>query len=59
MKVKVGDQVFNSVDEPILLVLDEQDKKNIASMEEGFVKYCSYPSDKVTEEEAEAFMQTI
>ncbi len=45
MKVKIGDQVFDSNEQPILLILSDQDKENIASMAPEAHKYCSFPSD--------------
>ena len=41
MKVKVGDKIINSEDEPIMLILSEEEKVLIASM--GAAKqFCSY-----------------
>lgn len=36
--------VYDSMDTPIMLILDEDDVKNIQSMAPGASKYCSYPS---------------
>lgn len=44
MKVKVGDQVYDGSDEPVMVILSEKDKKNIAAMGER-TKYCAYPED--------------
>jgi len=42
MKVKIGDKIINSEDEPIMLILSEEEKVLIANM--GVAKqFCSYP----------------
>ena len=46
MKVKVGNKVYTGEDEPIMVILTEQDKKNIANMFPDATKYCSYPDDE-------------
>lgn len=56
MKVKIGNKVIDSEDEPILIILDNQGKENIASMLPGATKYMSYP-DTMAIEEAEEFMK--
>jgi len=45
VKVKVhnGDRVYDSETLPIMIVLSEADKKNIANMDPGTTKYCSFP----------------
>lgn len=45
MKVKIGNTIFDSEKEPILLILNEEDQKNITNMKEGTTKFCSFPSD--------------
>lgn len=47
MKVKIGDHVYDSENEKIVIVLSEQDKKNIAAMHPYATKYCAYPVDAV------------
>lgn len=42
MKVKVGTQVFDSDKEPILLVLDSEEKELISNMGDQ-TKFCSFP----------------
>lgn len=32
MKVKIGDTIHDSQDEPIMIIIDENDKKNISMM---------------------------
>ena len=50
MKVKIGDQIYDSKNEPILLILDKQDKENISNMLPEATKYCSFPDEKNIEE---------
>lgn len=50
MKVKINNKIYNSNQEPIMLILDEKDKKNISNMVESATKYISYPTGmKLTE----------
>jgi hypothetical protein len=43
MKIKIGDKIYDSENEPIMVILSEQDKKNIKNMLPEATKYCSYP----------------
>ena len=45
MKVKVGDRIYDGEKEPVMVILSEDDKGLIASMEVGATKYCSYPEE--------------
>ena len=51
MLIKIGDTIYNPVDQPILVILSEQDKKLIRSMDKGNHCYCSYDDKKHTVEE--------
>jgi hypothetical protein len=42
MKVRIGDAIYDSTKIPILVVLSEADKENIAGLGE-LTKYCSFP----------------
>lgn len=55
MKVKIGEKIYDSNVEPIMLILGDDDKFNIEAMDETCANYCSYP-EAMTEEEAEKFM---
>ena len=46
MKVKVGDKIHDSENEPVMVILSEQDKENIANMNPKANKYCVYPDGK-------------
>lgn len=43
MKVKIGNRVYDSNIEPIMIVLSDSDKDNIKNMHKDATKYCSYP----------------
>lgn len=45
MKVKIGNKIYDSCKEPIMIILDEEDKYNISNMLESDTEYCSYPED--------------
>lgn len=57
MKVKIGEKIYDSNQEPIMLILGDDDKYNIENMLEECSNYCSYP-ESMTEEDAEKFMET-
>jgi len=44
MKVKVGNKIYDGEEEPVMIILTEQDKLNITTMLPEAVKYCAYPS---------------
>lgn len=56
MKVKIGNTVYDSKEEPILIILSDIDKANISNMLPTAKKYLSYPDD-LTIEEAQEFMK--
>lgn len=43
MKVKIRDKVYDSIDEPIMVILSDKDKAKIAEMDEVTNQYCVYP----------------
>lgn len=43
MQVKIGNKIFDSDEEPILLILSEDTKENIAAMDSSATRYCEYP----------------
>ena len=57
MKIKVGKKIYDSENEPIMVILTEKDKENIFNMFPTATKYCCYP-DNLTEEEIRKFMKT-
>ena len=59
MKVKVGDKIFDGRDEPIMVILTEQDRKNIATMKPDMTRYAVFPTEKMTSEEMIEWMEEI
>lgn len=56
MKVKIGDQVFDSKDQPIMVVLSQADKRNIENMTPDATMYASFPDDFGTSDQMLAWM---
>ena len=46
MKVKVGNKIYDGEQEPVMVILSEGDKKNIANMHPDATKYCIYPAEE-------------
>lgn len=42
MKVKIGDKIIDSNDEPIMIILSEEEKSLLSSMGSAR-QFCSYP----------------
>ena len=42
MKVKIGNKIYDSNEQPILLILDDLEKEQISSMRDQ-TKFCSFP----------------
>lgn len=53
MKIKIGDKIYDSEHEPIMVILNDVDKNNIKNMLPTATKYCSFPDtiplDKIKE----------
>ena len=43
MKVKIGNKIYDSTKEPIMLILEQCDKDNISNMSPKAHKFCSFP----------------
>jgi len=56
MQVKIGDKIYDSNLEPIMIILQDYNKVDINNMAEDAYKYCEFP-DSMTEEEAREFMK--
>jgi hypothetical protein len=56
MKVKIGNKIYDGNDEPIMVILGDDDKYNIENMPADCHKYLSYP-ENMSVEEAESFMK--
>ncbi|KKL53080.1 hypothetical protein LCGC14_2279000 [marine sediment metagenome] len=58
MEVKVGDQVYDSEAQPIMVILTDQDKKNIANMDPDCTKYAMFQDDWGSKQEMLDWMET-
>ena len=57
MKVKIGDKIYSDREQPIMVILTQRDKENIANMAKEDTKYCSYPGgDSIV---IEAWMKNV
>lgn len=45
MKVKVGNKVYDGNQEPVMVILTDEDKRNIANMLPECTKYAVCPDD--------------
>ena len=45
MKVKVGNSVYDGGKEPVMVILNDEEKKQMSNMGKS-TKYCSYPHDE-------------
>jgi hypothetical protein len=55
MKVKIGEKIYDTENEPVMIILNDKDKQNIANMHPNADSYCGYP-DTLSEQEVERFM---
>ena len=46
MKVQISDCIYDSEEEPIMIILNAKDKENIANMDPKATKFCSYPDNE-------------
>jgi len=59
MKVKIGNKIYDSENEPVMVILSDGDKKNIANMLEECTRYCSHPDSWFsTDEDAYDWMES-
>jgi len=53
MKVKIGNKIYSANDEPIMIILSDNDKENISNMIPMNHKYCvfpeTFPKNKISE----------
>lgn len=55
MKVKIGNTIYDSSKEPIMLILSDKDKENIKNMYPKATRYCSFP-DSMDRKAIEKYM---
>ena len=56
MKVKIGNEIHDSKDEPIMIIISDKDKENITNMDKNCTKYCCF-SDNMDIKDIENFMK--
>lgn len=56
MIVKIGEKIFDSKDEPIMIVVQEGDKHNLYILKDNEFRLCFHSGD-VDEKELEEFMK--
>lgn len=56
MRVKIGSKIYDSHDEPIMIILEEYNKEDISNMADEARKYCEFP-DEYNEDEIKEFMR--
>ena len=56
MKIKVGSKIYDGADQPIMVILTDQDKENIKNMLSECTKYCMFP-DTYSSDEIEKWMK--
>ena len=60
MRVKVGNKVYDGENEPIMVILTDQDKENITNMHPECTKYCMHPvEDQWTAEAIKEWMRDV
>ncbi len=57
MQIKVGDQTFDSKQQPIMVILTEKDKNTIAGMQLGCEKYAEFDEECWTPDEMREWMK--
>ncbi len=43
MKVKIGNKIYDAEKEPIMIILNKDEKQQITNMHPDATKYCQYP----------------
>ena len=56
MKVKIDGIIYDSNEEPIMIILEDYEKEHIKNMAPESYKYCSFPAF-VGKEEIKKFME--
>lgn len=57
MKIKIGNKIYTSKDQPIMIILSDWDKQNISNMLPECTKYCEF-DDNLSQGQVEEFMKT-
>lgn len=46
MKIKIGDKIYDSEKQPVMIIISEEEKKQISNMAKEATKYCIYPDNE-------------
>ena len=57
MNVKIGNKLYDPNKEPIMIILSDEDKKNILNMDQNCTKYACFPDKGFSEEDIKKFME--
>lgn len=57
MKVKVGNKIYDGKEEPVMVILEGNDKQNIENMLPECTKYAMFPDGLMDEDEMRAWMK--
>ncbi len=56
MKVKICDKIYDSENQPVMVILTAQDKINIANMHPHCTKYACFQNSNMTPEQMQEWM---
>lgn len=59
MKIKLGGLIYDGKDQPIMVILTQEDKDNIANMAKEATKYCEYPENSWGKEAIRKWMAEV
>ncbi len=57
MKVKIGEKIYSSEEEPLMIIFSDSDKVNIMDMAPEATRYASFPEGWGSEDEMLAWMK--
>jgi len=58
MQVRIGDTLYDADKTPIMLVLTDLDRQQIAAMPPGLHRFCVFPADKFNQEDVQKWMES-
>jgi len=57
MKVKVGDTIYDSSEQPVMVILSAEERRDITLMAPGATKYCAFPDHNFTVQDMKTWME--
>ncbi len=58
MQVRIGDTLYDADKQPIMLVLSDLDRQQIAAMPAGLHRFCVFPADKFDKDTIQQWMES-